>query len=341
MVVADAPNPMADAPAACLPQSAVGSFYRRPPNPRLIAGRAFSDGAMDTAITDPDLRWDGSLWHLYYSSPHGTTFDPPGPTIIRHATSADLAAWTFDDTPALNVSGVHEPSVVENPGAPADQRYLMLYTFDAGPALAAAFSADGITFTSAGLVLDGNAVYAGDATARVGDPELALLGSTYHLWFSSSGANAYGISHATSTDGTHWTVDAAPVPSLLRTSADKKTGGAKPSVIYDDVHCRWEMWLSNDQTGDTSTQSVQDANTAGLWHATSTNGTTWTLNYTFARDFVWDGTAAGEHLGMRAGADVAMKSTGRYMVYVGYDNQNVPSGATYATTLDLATRDAP
>src|SRR6185369_1013366 len=136
-VTPDAPNQMADAALTCLPQSAVGSFYRRQPNPRFIAGRAFSDGAKDTAITDPDLRWDGSVWHLYYSSPHGTTFDPPGPLIIRHATSSDLATWTFDDTPALNVSGVREPSVVYNANAPADQRYLMIYTFDAGPALAA------------------------------------------------------------------------------------------------------------------------------------------------------------------------------------------------------------
>jgi hypothetical protein len=53
---------------------------------------------------------------------------------------------------------------------------------------------------------------------------------------------------------------------------------------------------------------------------------------------------------MRAGADIAIKSTGRYMLYTGFDDQGVPSGSTLPTrtgstsgvmTLNLATRDAP
>src|SRR6187402_2364460 len=78
-VIPDGQIVMPDAQNTCLPQSAVGSFYRRQPNPRFIAGRTFSDGKMDTAIADPDLRWDGSQWHLYYQSPHGTSFTSPGP----------------------------------------------------------------------------------------------------------------------------------------------------------------------------------------------------------------------------------------------------------------------
>ncbi len=128
---------MPDASNTCLPQSAVGSFYRRQPNPRFIAGRMFSDGKLDTAIADPDLRWDGAQWHLYYQTPHGTTFDPPGPQIIRHATSSDLATWTFDETSALAVSAesaawdsthTETPSVAYNPDAPTDRRYLMMYS---------------------------------------------------------------------------------------------------------------------------------------------------------------------------------------------------------------------
>jgi hypothetical protein len=193
----------------------------------------------------------------------------------------------------------------------------------------------------------------------VTDPEVVFVGGTYHLWFTSfacSGVNcpptASGIGHATSSDAIHWAIDAAPVPSLLRASADKTSGGGQPTVIYDDVHCRWEMWLASDPGVDVYDQPVEYNNTAGAWHATSTNGTTWSINYSFARDFVWDKTAAGEHLGMMAGADIATKSTGRYMVYVGFDDQNVPAGSVFPSgtttgtvdavmTLNVATRDAP
>jgi hypothetical protein len=373
----------------CLPQSAVGSFYRRQPNPRFVAGRMYSDGAKDTAIADPDLRWDGSTWHLYYQSPHGMTFNPPGPMVIRHATSTDLATWSFDETPALTGTGdsaawdaTHNetPSVAYNPDAPADRRYLLMYSGARGnlagyafPAysIGAAFSADGKTFTrvsavdspkaKAGLVLTGADAYPGAGGALVADPEVVYAGGMYHLWFSSfacSGANcatvdAFGIGHATSPDGIHWTIDVAPIPSLLRMSANKATGGQQPSVIYDDVHCRWEMWLTSDSPAtENDNQPIEFNNMVGVWHATSTNGTTWSINYSFARDFTWDQTASGEHLGLLTGADVAVKSTGRYMVYVGFDDQNVPSGSflpdrtttgfrSGVMTLNLATRDAP
>src|SRR5687767_11084662 len=95
---------MPDSSQTCLPQSAVGSFYRRQPNPRFLAGRTFGDGKMDTAVADPDLRWDGSQWVIYYQTPHGTMFNPPGPQIIRRATSPDLATWTFDEAPSFTVS---------------------------------------------------------------------------------------------------------------------------------------------------------------------------------------------------------------------------------------------
>jgi hypothetical protein len=89
-----------------------------------------------------------------------------------------------------------------------------------------------------------------------------------------------------------------------------------------------------------------------VWHATSTNGSTWTINYNQLRDVVWDETAQGEHLGLLTGADVARKGTGRYMVYVGFDDQNVPTGSYLpdrtttgfragVMTLNVATRDAP
>lgn len=388
-VIPDAPSVTPDAPPTCRPQSAVGSFYRRQPNPRFIAGRTFSDALVDTAIADPDLRWDGSLWHLYYQTPHGSSFNTPGPQIIRHATSSDLVTWTFDeaaslavptDSAAWDATHVETPTVVYDPAAPAERRYLLLYAGASGTlpgytfpayAIGAAFSADGKTFSRVpasesphgqdGLVLTGADVYPGAGGAIVADPEVVLVGGTYHLWFSSfscAGANcgtvtAFGIGHATSTDGIHWAVDAAPIPSLSRASADPTTGGAQPSVIYDDVHCRWELWLTSDSPPtENDDQPVEFNNMVGVWRATSTDGSTWSINYSFARDFVWDASAPGEHLGLLTGADIAAVGGGRYMVYVGFDDQNVPTGSFLpdrtatgyrpgVMTLNLATRDAP
>ena len=380
MLTPDAALDAVDAAQTCQPQGAIGAFYRRQPNPRFIAGtHVFGDGRLDTAVADPDLRWDDAsqLWHLYYQSPHGTTFNPPGPQVIRHATSPDLAAWTFDDAPSFTVSAsgwdrthAETPSVAYNADAPADRRYLMLYSGASATlsgwsfpayAIGAAFSADGKTFTRAqnSPVLTGAAVYPGSGGALVADPEVVYVGGTYHLWFSSfacTGANcatveAFGIGHATSSDGLQWTLDAAPVLSLLRASADRTTGGQQPSVIYDAVHCRWEMWLTSDLPAENDNQPIEFNNMVGVWHATSTNGTSWTINYAQQRDLTWDGTAAGERLGLLTGADVAAKSTGRYMTYVGFDDQNVPTGSYLpdrtpmgyragVMTLNVATRDA-
>src|SRR5439155_17333736 len=96
-VMVDAPimqNP--DAPT-CQPQSAVGTFYRRMPNPRIVAStHAFADTKLDKDLYNPDLVPDGSTWHLYYETTHDTTAG-----VIRHASSSDLATWTYDDTPAI------------------------------------------------------------------------------------------------------------------------------------------------------------------------------------------------------------------------------------------------
>ncbi len=94
-------------------------------------------------------------------------------------------------------------------------------------------------------------------------------------------------------------------------------------MVYDDVHCRWEMWLTSDSPAtENDNQPIEFNNMVGLWHATSSNGANWSINYQFARDFTWDQAASGEHLGLLTGADIAIKGTGRYMVYVGFDDQN-------------------
>ena len=112
------------------------------------------------------------------------------------------------------------------------------------------------------------------------------------------------------------------------------------------------MWLTSDSpVTENDNQPIEFNNMAGVWHATSPNATTWSINYQFARDLVWDTSAAGEHLGLLTGADIARRDTGRFMIYVGFDDQNVPAGSYLpdrtvqgfrdgVMTLNLATRDA-
>ena len=382
-----------DSSSTCKPIPAQGQFTRRTGNPRMIAGKMFSDAKIDISISDPDVRWDAASakYHLYYMAAHATSFSANDKVqVIRHASSADRMTWTVDDAPVFTVSSdpaawdrthAETPTVVYNPMAPADRRYLMLYSGAAGTfpypnytfnnyGIGAAFSADGITFTrvpasesphgKAGLVLTGKQAYPASTNGIVADPELALVNGVYHLWFSSFACTGtscetttdFGVGHATSTDGVHWTVLEAPVRSLLRASADTKTGGQQPSVIYDADHCRYEMWMTSDLGNENDAQPIEFNNMMGVYKAESMDGVTWSINYTRARDLQWSQTEAGEHLGLLTGADVAQNSTGRLMLYVGFDDQNVPAGfflpdrtATGfrpgVMTLQVATRDLP
>src|SRR5450755_2220119 len=84
--------------ALCQPQGAVGQFYRRTPNPRLVSGtHTYSNNTIDIAITDPDLRWDDatSTWQLYYHGPTAVDYASANTPMIRHAESPDLATWTI------------------------------------------------------------------------------------------------------------------------------------------------------------------------------------------------------------------------------------------------------
>jgi hypothetical protein len=250
--------------------------------------------------------------------------------------------------------------VAYNPGAPPGRRYLLMYSGaahkfnlpDGTPiaeyGIGAAFSADGKTFTrvaaaasphgAAGQVLTGADVYPAAHLAIVADPEVVYRAGIYHLWFSSYACAgtaalacdttlAYGVGHATSRDGIHWTPDReVPIASLLRQPGNRASGPGQPSVIWDAIHGRWEMWATSDAAGEHDAQPVVFNNMAGVWHATSADGVAWRIDYTAARDLTWDVNAPGEHLGLLTGADVAVRGDERRMVYVGFDDRNVPPG---------------
>lgn len=388
-----ASDAITDTPTStCLPLGVMGQFLRRAGNPRLLPGQPFPDGKLSIGIADPDVRWDpaAARYELYYAAPHATSFADPAEPMIRRATSPDRMTWTVDDAPALRASAdpdgwdratVGAPSVVYNPDAPPDRRYLMMYAGAAGPfpfpghafpahAIGAAFSADGAAFTRVpaaasphgqdGLVLTGLQVYGAATGATVSDPELALVGGVYHLWFGSFACDTptcanvtdRGVAHAVSPDGITWTVDEAPVRSLLRASVDRTSGGGKPSVVYDEPRCRYELWLTADLPGDVDGQPVALDNTMGVYRAESIDGRAWSVRYDRPRELRWSEAEAGEALGLHAGADVAQRDTGRLMIYAGYDDQGVPDGFTLpdraqgaprpgVMTLNVATRDLP
>jgi hypothetical protein len=381
-------------PSNCQAQGATGQFLRRANNPRLRPKQTFTDGKIDISISDPDVRWDAvtATWDLFYASSHGTSYqssDQAG--VIRHASSADRITWTVDEAPALGVSTdpqgwdrarTETPTVVFDPAAPADRRYLMLYSGASGAfphagytfsnyAIGAAISADGKVFTrisaaespkgKAGLVLTAADVFPAGSDGVVADPDLAIVNGVYHLFFSSFSckgvdcqtAENYGISHVTSTDGIHWQVVEAPVRSLLRMSSVLTSGGAQPSVIYDETHCKWEIWLTSDASGEHDNQPVAFNNMTGVWHADSTDGINWHINYAFARELTWTPTETGEPLGLLTGADVGQNGNGRLMLYVGFDDQMVPANFFLpdhsgtpgfrpgVMVLNVATRDLP
>lgn len=380
-----------DASTNCQPLPARGTFNRRAGNPRLLPKQTSNDGKIDLGIFDPDVHWDGSQLVVYYGTPRGTTFsDPAAVPVIRRATSADRMAWTVDEAPVFTVDDnawdrtrVEMPSVIVNPAAPADRRYLLVYagasqTISIGGAtvpdhaIGAAFSADGKTFTRVpasaspynqdGLVVTGLQALPGAAAAVAFDPELALVDGVYHLWFTSVGCTGAscatisdrGVAHATSVDGITWTIREAPVRSLLRASSDRTSGGRAPSVIYDEVHCQYELWQTNDTAGEDDNQPTETNNMVGVWHAESTDGMAWSINYTRARELVWNASAPdpGEKLGLAVGADVADVDGGRVMLYVGLDDKNVPTGFTIpdrstagsrpgVRVMNVATRDLP
>jgi len=386
-----------DAPqGTCQSQGAIGQFIRRAGNPRVLPGTTFTDGKLDIHIADPDVHWDQAAqrWVAYWAAGHGMNYtDPAMKAVIRRAESADRMTWTLDDAPVFSQAtgttawdrvNTETPTVIYNPAAPPSRRYLMLYSGSddllvggsKNYQIGAAFSADGKAFTRVsavesphgkeGLVLTGKQVYPTGTDGVVADPDLALVDGIYHLFFSSfscSGANCgtaqtFGVAHATSADGITWTIKEAPVRSLLKTSA-LTSGGQQPSVIYDSIHCRWEMWLRSDAAADVAAQPIDFNNMAGVYKAESTDGENWNVNYAFNRDLAWapmDPNGGGEDLGLLTGADVAMNGNGRLMLYVGFDDDNVPAGFALPNrsppaapntarsgvfTLNVATRDLP
>ena len=351
-----------DTAPACTGDIPPTPLQRDPTNPALTAGLTV-DGLTDYTIADPDLSWDEATgaWSLYYMAARGTSIADDLRMVIRHATSADGLAWVLseeavfaaaEDRGAWDHTHSETPSVASRPDGDPDRRYVLVYSGANGDpeglgfanyGIGAATSADGTHFEripaeesptgQAGQVLTWRDVYPDSEAGVVADPELGFADGRWHLWFSSfacsdgcTRVDAYGVAHAVSDDAVHWTADAqSPLPALLRDPDSPTTGGAQPSVAWDERSCTWSMWLSADEPGATDTQPVVFNNASAFYRATSDDGQAWTVDFDTPA-LGWDPEAPGEDLGLLTGADGAFHDGLPRLAYVGFSAEDTPAG---------------
>lgn len=228
-----------------------------------------------------------------------------------------------------------------------------------------AFSADGKHFTrvpeaesayagkdtgypsNEGLGLLGKDMLAdtpGIADGLIADPELFVADGVIHLFTSSMAVDNtgqplnFGLSHATSTDGIHWT----PQPGNPQVS-----GGAGPSIVHDPMKSEYELFYSQDTDADKAKEPSVFNPFLGVWRRTSTELLTWS-DPGATRDFEWDSAQKTEVYGLIAVGDMAFRDGVYRYYYPGWSADNVPDGfvcpiqdGTYppaVIVLDLALR---
>ena len=286
------------------------------------------------------------MWRMWWSTGLAAQYADTPQLGIKTGESTDGVVWTVQPALAIlastnpadwDSSKLETPSVLYLPDNPPSTRYLLYYS-GAPPAermvngstiawyqIGLAVSADGKSFTrisasqspygQAGLVLEGVDAFpglAGVADGLVADPEIVFDGTLLHLFFSSLAVDAsdsplaYGISHATSTDGIHWTAQPGnPVAGLQ--------GGSKGPSIVQDPDGTWELFFQADTAADLATIPSVFNPQLGIWRAVSTDLTHWTMPGA-TRELEWDGSLDTEKYGWIAVGDMALVN-GEYRYY--------------------------
>jgi predicted GH43/DUF377 family glycosyl hydrolase len=168
------------------------SGWTNPPNTALLAGDG--SGFDAAAVAHPSVVKDGSTYVMYYTGTAGgvssigraTASSPAGPfTRGPSATLGPGAAGSFDAT------SVKDPVVIKD-GSTYRMLYTGVETLEGEPIerVGYATSADGLTWTKQGVVLNpSQEPYAGDE-AGVEPTGMLVDGSTLHVW--SNGLNRTG-----------------------------------------------------------------------------------------------------------------------------------------------------
>lgn len=305
---------------------------------------------------------------LYAESSDGVTWTVEDkPVLSAKGAPAD---WDYDR--------VETPTVIKVPTNPPDRRYVMFYSggnFAAVQSSVAgyvwyqigvAYSADGRSFQRppasespyagkttpyqniAGLLLLGRDAFPGMAgvdDGLVADPEVVIVGDTWHLFFSSMAVDAakkplaFGVSHATSKDGVQWT----------QAAGNPQAGGMQPSVVWNPKSARFELFFNADTDAEKATAATNFNVSVHLSHATSPDGNSFQLSNP-KHVFDWDASHTYEAYGWLTGADAVLRPDGYWLFYTGFSNQSPPQNffvpaneawcATAGSTCTCYTEDA-
>ncbi|MBK8011618.1 MAG: hypothetical protein IPK13_09715 [Deltaproteobacteria bacterium] len=288
----------------------------------------YLDPESRTAVLYAESR-DGLAW---------TVQDAPAMTV-----GSDPDDWDFDR--------METPSVVKVPTNPPERRYVMFYAggnfaavqtpFPGYPwyQIGVAFSADGRTFTRLpaaespyaerdtpferidGLVLYGGDVFPDQPAVRDGlaaDPEVVIVNGIWHLFFSSFGTDAnrtpiaFGISHATSTDGIHW------IPEMN----NPVIPGQQPSVVWDGS--RFEVFYNGDTDAQRALLPSAFNAIANVSFSYSTDGSGGNAFAPPTHVLSWDPTLGYERYSWLTGADVVLRDDGYWLYYTGFSDVSPP-----------------
>lgn len=337
-------------------------------------------GPAGVTVADASVLYDEDdrLWKMWFA----TAWDEEaGPRIgIKYAESRDGIAWTMAKRLALEPSAAPShwdhtnaemPSVVKNPSAPPERRYMLWYGGGNSTRRAMArglpyyqiglaFSRDGRHFARlpaaespyawAGLVLVIQHALPGFpqvTDGAVADPDVLLKDGIFHMWFTTIALNRRGevvtggISHAISRGGSSWHPSRKnPLPSLMRERPI--TASTQPSVVWNARKRSFEMWYTNDRTADLDQlpKGARGMAASGYWYASSKNGEDWLTFHGAGRDFRWDRHSAPERYGLATGVEVVLRQGEYRMYYNALGANKVPEGWPHPMNwaMNLATR---
>jgi predicted GH43/DUF377 family glycosyl hydrolase len=274
----------------------------------------------DRHLLYPDIYYDGSTLHMWYSGGDGTNIR------IGYASSTDIDEWKkHDANPVLNPgsSGSWDDTFTYCPTVLFDgTSYRMWYSgFDGSHVrVGYATSPDGVLWTK----------YAGNPVLDLGPsgswedyhvhyPYVLYDGTVYHMWYSGNDGTHYRIGYATSSDGITWTkYGGNPVLDLGPSGSFDDFYVSQASILYDGS--TYQLWYS----------ALQNGGIGRIGYATSSDGITWAKH---PSNPVVDTGPSGSWDDTRTySPDVITDGTIYHMMYSGYDGSTYLLG--YASSFD-------
>ncbi|MGH2404695.1 MAG: hypothetical protein ACRDGN_09535 [bacterium] len=340
-------------------------WHRYSLNPIIVPGFTIRPGGpVGVTVADASVLYDEDerRWKMWFS----TGWDDKGRsrTGIKYAESSDGIVWAIGKGLALAPSAVpsawdathaESPSVVMDPSAPPERRYMLWYSggnttrrsMSQGVPyyqIGLAFSRDGRRFTRipaaespyawAGLVLvvqHALPAFPQVTDGVLADPDVLLKGGIFHMWFSTIALNRRGgmvtggIGHAISENGVSWHASRKnPLPSLMRERPIAPS--TQPSVVWNPRKGSFEMWYTNDRAGELEElrPEAREFATSGYWYASSRDGEEWFTLHGAGRDFQWDKHSASERYGLVTGVEVVLRKSEYRMYYNALGTSKAP-----------------